>query len=390
MTTKIRKILLRFYRFLAYLAVMKIVIAPDSFKECLSSARVASGLAAGARARWPEADVRCIPLADGGEGTLEVLAAALQADIREARVHDPLGRRVTAPYAEKGKTAVLEAASAVGLSLLAPRERAPLTASSAGLGELLLAAFDQGCRHFVIGLGGTATCDGGLGMLAVPGIGRLRDATMELLCDVDAPFLGPRGAARVFGPQKGAGPEAVELLERRMQAQADALLSSTGVDVSALPGAGAAGGLAGALIAVFGARYTRGIDRVLELVHFTDAVRGAHLILTGEGRSDAQTLMGKVPMGVLRHARNRRHDASAPPEGSHLHGQPEGPNHCGGVPVALLSGRIEDREALRQAGFSPIVEVSPRSLPLAQALNPTVAARNLRQAVLEMELPPLR
>lgn len=366
---------------------MKIVIAPDSFKECMSSPRVAAAMAAGVRARWPEAEVLEIPLADGGEGTMDVLAAALQASVREVVVHDPLGRRITAhyavvaaPHAAKGSTAILEVASAVGLSLLAPQERNPLTASSAGLGELLLAAYDQGCRHFVIGLGGTATCDGGIGMLAVPGIDRLRDATMELLCDVDAPFLGPQGAARVFGPQKGAGPDAVELLERRMQAQADALLSSTGVDVSALPGAGAAGGLAGALVAVFGACCSRGIDRVLDLLHFADALQGAHLIITGEGRSDAQTLMGKVPMGVLRYARDRHHG---------LFGPPEGPDCHGGVPVALLSGRIEDSEALRQAGFSPIVEVSPRSLPLTQAIHPTVAARNLRQAVLRMELPPL-
>lgn len=354
---------------------MKIVIAPDSFKECLPSWEVASALAAAVRERWPEAEVREIPLADGGEGTRAVLAAALQAELRETTVHDPLGRRITARFAAKGDLAVLEVADAVGLSLLAPQERNPLTASSAGLGELLLAAFDEGCRHFVIGLGGTATCDGGTGMLAVPGIGRLREARMELLCDVDAPFLGPRGAARVFGPQKGAGPEAVELLEKRMQAQARSLLSATGVDVSALPGAGAAGGLAGALMAVFGARCTRGIDRVLDLVHFADALQGAHLIITGEGRSDAQTLMGKVPMGVLRRARD-------------LHRGSCGPDGFTAVPaVALLSGRIEDREALRQAGFSPIVEVSPRSLSLAQALEPSAAARNLRRAVLEMELP---
>ena len=271
---------------------MKVVIAPDSFKECMPSPQVAAAMAAGVRARWTEAEVREIPLADGGEGTWEVLASALEASVSEAVVHDPLGRSVRARFAMKRDTAIIEAAQAVGLSLLSPCERNPLKASSAGLGELMLAAYDKGCRHFIVGLGGTATCDGGAGLLSVPGIERLKGATIELLCDVDAPFIGPKGAARVFAPQKGAGPEAVEVLEERMKEQAARMLEETGVDISHVPGAGAAGGLAGALMAVLGARITRGIDRVLDLVHFHEAIRDAHLIITGEGKSDAQTLMG--------------------------------------------------------------------------------------------------
>ena len=208
-------------------------------------------------------------------------------------------------------------------------------------------------------LGGTATCDGGAGMLSVPGIERLKGSRFELLCDVDAPFVGPTGAARVFAPQKGATPADVEVLEERMLLQASRLLASTGIDVSSLPGAGAAGGLGGACMAYFGAERHRGIDRVLDLVHFSEAIRGASLILTGEGKSDAQTLMGKVPMGVLQRA--------------------------DGCRVALLSGRIEDRAALEQAGFGPVVEVSPRTLPLREALCPATAARNLRQAVSRTE-----
>ena len=203
-------------------------------------------------------------------------------------------------------------------------------------------------------------------MLRAPGIERLRGASFELLCDVDAPFVGPSGTARVFAPQKGASPEDVEVLEKRMLAQAYALQVRTGVDVSALPGAGAAGGLAGALLACFGATIHPGIDRVLDLVHFDDALLGASLIITGEGKSDAQTLMGKVPMGVLRHA------------GASLH------TGAGAVPVALLSGRIEDRPALEHAGFAPVMEVTPRSLSLQEALAPGVAIQNLHQAVLEM------
>ena len=178
--------------------------------------------------------------------------------------------------------------------------------------------------------------------------------------------MGPHGAARVFAPQKGASPEDVEVLEKRMLAQANALLKQTGVDVSALPGVGAAGGLAGALLACFGATIHPGIDRVLDLVHFDDALLGASLIITGEGKSDAQTLMGKVPMGVLRHA------------GASLH------TGAGDVPVALLSGRIEERSALERAGFHPVLAVTPRLLPLQEALDPRIAVQNLRQAVLEM------
>ena len=334
-----------------YFAPMKVVIAPDSFKECLPSPRVAAALAAGVKARWPMAQVVEIPLADGGEGTLDVLAAAMGASVFEAPVHDPLGRPVTARYGVLKDIAIIEVAQAVGLSLLAPGERSPLKASSAGLGELLLAAYDRGCRHFIVGLGGTATCDGGAGLMDVPGIGRLQECRFELLCDVDAPFVGPRGAARVFAPQKGASPEDVELLENRMQEQAARLLLITGMDVTAMPGAGAAGGLGGAMMAFFKADMCPGIRRILDLVHFPDTIRGASLIVTGEGKSDAQTLMGKVPMGVLQNA--------------------------AGIPVALLSGRVEDRPALLQAGFSPIIEVTPRSLPLSQALNPQVAAHNL-------------
>ena len=341
---------------------MKVIIAPDSFKECLSSPQVAAAMADGARARWPEAQVVEIPLADGGEGTLEVLSSALGARPMKADVHDPLGRCIEARYACVGRTAIIEVAQAVGLSLLSPAERNPLKASSLGLGELLVAAYDEGCTRFVVGLGGTATCDGGAGMLLAPGIERLRGTSFELLCDVDAPFVGSRGAAKVFAPQKGATPQEVEVLEERMHAQAQALLEQTGVAVSALPGAGAAGGLAGALMACFGATMQPGIDRVLDLVHFNDALLGASLIITGEGKTDAQTLMGKVPMGVLRRAGAK----------------------AGAVPVALLSGRIEDRHALEHAGFGPVMEVTPRSLSLQEALNPRIAGQNLRQALLKM------
>ncbi len=337
---------------------MRIIVAPDSFKECLPAREVAAVMADAARKRWPGAEVVEIPLADGGEGTLDALVGPLKAGLETVLVRDPLGREVTAKLGIVGKTALVEVAQACGLQLLKPQERNPLKASSYGVGELLLAAYEKGCRHFIVGLGGSAICDGGKGMLEVPGLQAVKDITVELLCDVDAPFVGPKGAARVFAPQKGASPEDVELLEGRLKEWARHLFEKIGVDVSDLPGAGAAGGLGGAFMAFWKARRIRGIDRILELVGFEEAARGADLILTGEGKSDAQTLMGKLPLGVLQKAK--------------------------GTPVALLSGCIENRSDLLAAGFSKVIEVSPPSLPLDLALQPEEAKRNLFRAVMDL------
>ena len=334
---------------------MKIILAPDSFKECLTAAQVAQAMALAVKEVYPSAEAISLPLADGGEGTLEALAQALGARLFEATVSDPLGRPVRACYGVAGKTAVLEVAQACGLSLLRPEERKPLIASSRGVGELLMAAYGKGCRRFLVGLGGSAICDGGAGMMTVPGIRDLADISLELLCDVDAPFVGPSGAARVFAPQKGASPEDVEVLERRMLRLAESMREETGVDVAHLPGAGAAGGLGGAFMAYFAAEKVSGIGRVLELVHFSKVIKGAALVITGEGKSDAQTLQGKVPFGVLQNAK--------------------------GTPVALLSGRIEDRAELEIAGFRPVVEITPRNMPLREALQPKTALENIRAAV---------
>lgn len=331
----------------------RIVIAPDSFKGCMSSREVAAAMAAAARECWPEAEIVELPLADGGEGTLDVLAGPLNARIMRAEVHDPLGRPISASHAIAGETAIIEVAEACGMGLLSAKERNPLVASSAGVGELVMAAYSNGCRHFVIGLGGTATCDGGAGMLSVPGIKALIDCTFELLCDVDNPFVGPQGAARVFAPQKGASPQDVEVLENRMIRLAETYLHETGTDVSSLPGAGAAGGLGGAFMAYFHAKTVSGIDRVLDLLQFDSAITGANLIITGEGKSDSQSLHGKVPYGVLKRA--------------------------GGIPVALLSGRIDNPQDLEAGGFHAVIEISPKDIPLQVAMDPDVTRLNLKQ-----------
>lgn len=351
--------------FFSYFVCMKIILSPDSFKECMSASRVAAVMAAAARERWPEADVVEIPLADGGEGTLDVLAKPLQTRIHTVTVQDPLGRPKEARFGICNGTALIEIAESCGLSLLAPDKRHPLETHTYGLGELLLEAYRAGARHYIIALGGSATCDGGKGMLDVPGIDTLKGASFELLCDVDAPFVGPHGAARVFAPQKGATPPEVEQLEDRMLHQAAWLYEHTGVDVSSLPGAGAAGGLGGAFVACFGARMEQGIHRILDLVRFDEQLHGAQLVITGEGRSDAQTLMGKVPYGVLR----RIQSVST------------------ALPVALVSGRIEERASLEQAGFEPIMEITPRNLPLSQALDPACAQHHLYRAIRELPFP---
>lgn len=335
---------------------MKIVVAPDSFKECLSAREVAEVMALAVRALVPEARLIKLPLADGGEGTLEVVAPLLNAEIETVQVPGPLGRPVLSRYGRAGETAILEVAQACGLQLVQPHERNPFTASTKGVGELLKAAFQKGCRHLLIGLGGTATCDGGAGMLAVPGVKEaLRSCRIELLSDVTAPLTGPSGAARVFGPQKGATPEQVEELEQRISKLALQWQLETGRDVAQVPGAGAAGGLGGAFLAFSNARLFSGARRIMDLCHFDEAIKGATLIITGEGKSDAQTLMGKVPRAVLQRA--------------------------GSVPVALLSGRVEDKPLLEQAGFRYVLEISPRNRPLQEVMKPEAARRYISSSL---------
>ena len=334
---------------------MKVLIAPDSFKECLPAPRVAGILAGEIRRLRPDWQVVACPLSDGGEGFARILTAALGGELLPLRVTGPLGEPVSAFFGRAGETGIVEVAAACGLALVPPERRDPWRATSRGVGELLLAAADAGCRDLLVGLGGSATCDGGAGMLSVPGIRALRGRVrIRAFCDVDNPFLGPEGAARIFAPQKGADAAMVERLEARMAAQAAAMHSETGVDVSALPGAGAAGGLAGALHACLGAEIVSGIGSLLDAVGFARLAAGADWILTGEGKSDRQTLSGKVPMGVLRRA--------------------------GGIPVALLSGRICDGDLLQAAGFARLVEVSPPDLPLPEALRAEVAEVHLRRA----------
>lgn len=310
---------------------MRVVVAPDKFKGSASAAEVAAALAAGVRDVIPSADVACVPMADGGDGTVDAFLDA-GATARTVRVTGPLGEPIDAVYARDGTTAVAEMAAASGL-VLAGEAREPRRATTRGTGELLRDALDGGAERIVLGIGGSATTDGGAGALAALGArfldagGKELDATPEALaalasvdlagldrrpagvdlavaCDVDNPLLGPHGAAAVYGPQKGASAEDVWFLDGVLARLADALSAATGRDLRDRPGAGAAGGLGWALATVFGARLERGVTLVAEVRGLRATMNGAYLCLTGEGKIDDQTLRGKVVDGVAALARD--------------------------------------------------------------------------------------
>lgn len=272
---------------------MLALASPASLKGVLGPVEAAHRLAAGL-GRHVEVDE--VPVADGGEGTADVLHAVLGGEWLAAAVADPLGRRVEARWlALPDGRAVVESAQAVGLPLLSHDELDPLRATSHGLGELLLAVLDERPRSLLVGVGGTATVDGGAGMREVVG-GRLREVAVRVACDVRNPLLGARGAARVFGPQKGASPEAVEELEARLAGLREL------EPVRDLPGAGAGGGL-GAAFAALGAELCEGAELVLDEIGFDERARTAALVVTGEGTVDATTLEGKGPGAVARRCR---------------------------------------------------------------------------------------
>ena len=336
----------------------KIVIACDSYKGCLSSSQVADAAAKGVTEVFPDCEITKLAVADGGEGTVEALVTTLGGHIEWTEVSDPLGRPVKAAYGIAGDLAIIESAAACGLTLLSKEERNPLIATTKGLGELILAAIDKGCRRFLIGLGGSATNDGGMGMISADGfLERARGLSFTVACDVDTPYIGAHGASRVFGPQKGASEEDVEILEERLRGYALKILADTGIDVSDMAGAGAAGGLGGAFRAYLGAELKRGVDLVLDQIDFDSAIEGADLVITGEGCSDYQTLKGKTAAGVLERAERAR------------------------VPVALVSGAVKDEQMLRDGGFQIIAAVSPHDMPLEEAMRPETAEHNIYETV---------
>ncbi|MCW3159064.1 glycerate kinase [Micropruina sonneratiae] len=364
---------------------MKVVLAPDSFKESMSAAEAAAAMARGVRAVYADAECVEVPMADGGEGTAEALVDALGGQWREVATVDALGRPITARYGlTPDGLAVIEVAAAVGIGLIPPAEREVMASSSAGVADLVRDALDAGATHVIVGLGGSATTDGGAGLLA--GLGavwldadgvalaahpealtrldrvdltgldpRLERVEIELACDVTNPLLGPSGSAAVFGPQKGASPEQVPVLDGVLTRIADALVAAGRADVREVPGAGAAGGLGAAFLSL-GGRRRRGVEVVAEAAGLARHVAGVDLVLTGEGSIDSQTLAGKTPAGVAEVAA------------------------ASGAPVIAFAGRLgEGAEELVGNGFAAVVSITTGPCDLATALADGPA--NLERAV---------
>ncbi|MFU2489742.1 glycerate kinase [Thauera sp. WH-1] len=369
---------------------MKIVIAPDSYKESLSALEVAQAVEAGFRQVFPDAAYVLVPVADGGEGTVDAMVAATGGRREAVAVTGPLGERVEAFYglSGDGATAVIEMAAASGLMLVPPAQRNPLRTSSRGTGELIRAALDAGARRFILGIGGSATNDGGAGMVQalgarlldaegrdVDGSGgdlarveridvsgldaRLAECRIEVACDVDNPLTGARGASAVFGPQKGATPEMVQTLDANLARLARLIERDLGVAVDQVPGAGAAGGMGAAMLAFFGATLKPGIEIVTAAVDLERHVRDADLVITGEGRIDFQTVHGKTPIGVARVA--KRHGKPVIGIAGSL-GAKVGVVHEHGIDAvfSVLSKPCSLDEALRDAAAN--VELTARNV----------------------------
>lgn len=369
---------------------MKIVIAPDSFKESMTSLEAARSIEKGFKAVLSDAEYVNIPVADGGEGTVQALVDATGGDIVHQTVTGPLGKPVKAAYGllGDGKTAVIEMAEASGLHLVPPGQRNPLLTTTRGTGELILDAAEKGVSTIIIGLGGSATNDGGAGMAAalgakflnrdgeeiengggalaeiakidVSGLNpKLKHVQFEAACDVDNPLTGPRGASAVFGPQKGANSEMTALLDQNLKHYAAAVKAELGCEIDSIPGAGAAGGLGAGLCAFLNAELKSGVDIVLDTLSFSERIKGADLVITGEGKIDGQTVSGKTPAGVAKRARSEN------------------------IPVIAFAGSLgEGCELVYDIGISALFSIVPGISSLENALadgssNLTRCARNV-------------
>lgn len=328
---------------------MIVVVAPDSFKGSLTAVQAAQSMAAGIRDADPSIEIVMLPAADGGEGTMDSLVRATGGETVSVIVQDPLGRKVEASYGilGDGEVCVIEIAEASGLMLLQENERNPLVTSTYGTGKLIVHALDAGLRNFIIGLGGSATNDGGVGMLQALGMSfvdengvelargggalgdlhtidilpfdkRISESNFLIACDVENPYVGTDGASAVFGPQKGASPDVVDILDRNLTKLANVVEQLTGISLHGKKGSGAAGGAGGAFQAFFPGEMKQGIHVVLDAISFDEYVTDADLVITGEGKTDSQTLSGKTPFGVAKVAQKK------------------------GKPVILISGALDE------------------------------------------------
>ena len=355
---------------------MKIVIAPDSFKGNLSALEVANLIEKGIRRVYSKAEIVKVPMADGGEGTVRSLVDATKGRIIKREVTGPLGKRVKASYGILGdkKTAIIEMASASGLPLVPKSKRNPLLTTTYGTGELIKAALDRGCGKIIVGIGGSATVDGGAGMAQALGVRllgkkgreigfgggalgnleridiskmdeRIKKTEVLVASDVDNPLTGPKGAARVYAPQKGATPSMVKRLEKNLKRYALIIKRDLKKDIKDIPGTGAAGGLGAGLIAFLNAKIRLGVDIVIETIGLEKNLKDTDLVITGEGKMDSQTIYGKTPIGVAKIAKRYN------------------------IPVIAIVGEIgEDVEVVYEHGIDKIMATTPYSMTRTQAI----------------------
>ncbi len=370
----------------------KIVLAFDSFKGSLTSIEAAEAAAKAIHNVMPDCKVTTVQIADGGEGTVDAICAGgnLKPARIECDVHDPLMRTISTYYEILSDgTAIIETAAASGLTLLSPDERNPMLTTTFGTGEQIRDALNRGCRKFLMGLGGSATNDAAMGILAALGYGfadasgrelaptgdnlaktekiittsadsRLAECSFTLACDVENPFCGSLGAAHIFAPQKGATPAQAEMLDNGMRHFAQLLKTTFHTDIAASAGAGAAGGIGGTLCAALGARLCRGIDIVLDYADFDNAIADADLIITGEGSIDEQSGMGKAISGILSRA-NRQH-----------------------VPVVALAGCVNGAEKLNELGLKAVFSIQQRPISLIDAMNTMTTAECIYSVTTQM------
>jgi glycerate 2-kinase len=355
---------------------VKVVIAPDSFKGSLSAYKAAVAIEEGIKRVHAGIETVLMPMADGGEGTMECLVRATGGTFKEVTVKGPFGKEIKAKFGCLGdsKTCVIEMAQASGINLIDRSRLNPLETSTYGTGQLIKEGLDAGYRHFVLAIGGSATNDGGIGMLQALGMklfdalgrevcfggknlidikeivdiafdNRIKESTFLIASDVQNPLLGENGATNVFGPQKGATPDMLAELEKGMENWADLVYQTTGVQLHDYPGAGAAGGIGGSFFAFFPAKMERGIDVVIKYSHFNDALDSATLVLTGEGQVDFQTASGKTPMGVAQAAYEQ------------------------GIPTIVLAGKIGEKiETLYQYGIQSVHSIVNGPMTLEEAV----------------------
>ncbi len=378
---------------------MKIVIAPQSFKGSLSAREVAQAIAKGIKRVVPDAETIMVPMADGGEGTVEALVYATHGQIMATEVTGPFGEKVIAKWGILGDrvSGVVEMAAASGITLVLPDKLNPLVATTYGTGELITATLDAGCRSLIIGIGGSATNDGGAGLAQVLGVKlldekgkelpwggaalarlsridisgldrRLAECQVTMACDVTNPLCGEKGASRVYGPQKGATEEMCQQLDEALRNYAEVIKRDLGIDVMEIPGAGAAGGLGAGLVAFLGAKPMSGIEMVSEAVGLTNYLKEVSLVFTGEGRMDSQTLFGKTVAGVTAKAKAFR------------------------IPVIAIVGELAgDYKEIHQHGIDAVVSIAPgpislkKSLANAERLIADATERALRLILIKLE-----